>query len=152
MPNTPPDIPKPGATKSAAPKRKPRKRREIGGPKGPEPTRYGDWEAGGRCTDFWEGNRAIGDNRALLHRALANYEMGRHRRVLHLPSLVRGQPAGTRNAGTKNAATVFSRSSSLARPARRSACSAAPSAVSFHSQSPSCLLDGLPPAIAASSA
>ena len=27
-------------------------RREIGGPRGPEPTRYGDWEVGGRCTDF----------------------------------------------------------------------------------------------------
>ena len=26
--------------------------REVGGPKGPEPTRYGDWEVGGRCTDF----------------------------------------------------------------------------------------------------
>jgi hypothetical protein len=26
--------------------------REIGGPKGPEPTRYGDWEVNGRCTDF----------------------------------------------------------------------------------------------------
>ena len=26
--------------------------REIGGPKGPEPTRYGDWERGGRCSDF----------------------------------------------------------------------------------------------------
>lgn len=25
---------------------------EINGPKGPEPTRYGDWEQGGRCTDF----------------------------------------------------------------------------------------------------
>jgi hypothetical protein len=25
---------------------------EIGGPKGPEPTRYGDWEVAGRCTDF----------------------------------------------------------------------------------------------------
>ncbi|GAB4848076.1 hypothetical protein Ancab_002738 [Ancistrocladus abbreviatus] len=25
---------------------------EIGGPKGPEPTRYGDWEKGGRCYDF----------------------------------------------------------------------------------------------------
>lgn len=25
---------------------------EIGGPKGPEPTRYGDWEVGGRCSDF----------------------------------------------------------------------------------------------------
>jgi hypothetical protein len=27
-------------------------RREIGGPKGPEPTRYGDWERDGRCSDF----------------------------------------------------------------------------------------------------
>lgn len=25
---------------------------EIGGPRGPEPTRYGDWESKGRCTDF----------------------------------------------------------------------------------------------------
>ncbi|MDX1433766.1 MAG: DUF1674 domain-containing protein [Gammaproteobacteria bacterium] len=26
--------------------------KEIGGPTGPEPTRYGDWERGGRCSDF----------------------------------------------------------------------------------------------------
>jgi len=26
--------------------------KEIGGPVGPEPTRYGDWEQKGRCTDF----------------------------------------------------------------------------------------------------
>jgi shikimate dehydrogenase len=26
--------------------------KEIGGPKGPEPTRYGDWEKRGRCIDF----------------------------------------------------------------------------------------------------
>ena len=26
--------------------------KEIGGPKGPEPTRYGDWEKAGRCSDF----------------------------------------------------------------------------------------------------
>lgn len=26
--------------------------REIGGPPGPEPTRYGDWEKAGRCIDF----------------------------------------------------------------------------------------------------
>lgn len=26
--------------------------REIGGPKGEEPTRYGDWEKGGRAVDF----------------------------------------------------------------------------------------------------
>lgn len=25
---------------------------EIGGPEGPEPTRYGDWEKKGRCIDF----------------------------------------------------------------------------------------------------
>lgn len=25
---------------------------EVGGQKGPEPTRYGDWEKAGRCTDF----------------------------------------------------------------------------------------------------
>ena len=25
---------------------------EIDGPKGPEPTRYGDWEVGGRVSDF----------------------------------------------------------------------------------------------------
>jgi len=25
---------------------------ESGGPKGPEPTRYGDWEKNGRCVDF----------------------------------------------------------------------------------------------------
>ena len=26
--------------------------REINGPKGLEPTRYGDWEQKGRCSDF----------------------------------------------------------------------------------------------------
>ena len=26
--------------------------KEIGGPSGPEPTRYGDWERNGRCSDF----------------------------------------------------------------------------------------------------
>jgi hypothetical protein len=26
--------------------------KEIGGPEGPEPTRYGDWEKNGRCSDF----------------------------------------------------------------------------------------------------
>ncbi|MGQ3047072.1 MAG: succinate dehydrogenase assembly factor 4 [Niveispirillum sp.] len=25
---------------------------EIGGPTGPEPTRFGDWEFKGRCSDF----------------------------------------------------------------------------------------------------
>jgi hypothetical protein len=41
---TPPPAPTPPA---AAPLPK-----EVGGPKGPEPTRYGDWEQKGRCTDF----------------------------------------------------------------------------------------------------
>ena len=28
------------------------KKNEYGGPKGKEPTRYGDWEKKGRCIDF----------------------------------------------------------------------------------------------------
>jgi taurine dioxygenase len=41
-------------------------------------------------THHWQpGDLVIWDNRALLHRALANYEMGRHRRVLHR-TVVRG--------------------------------------------------------------
>jgi len=28
------------------------KPKEINGPKGPEPTRYGDWEKNGRVSDF----------------------------------------------------------------------------------------------------
>lgn len=40
---TPPNTPGKG------PEQKPG---EIGGPKGPEPTRYGDWEFKGRCSDF----------------------------------------------------------------------------------------------------
>ena len=30
----------------------PEKPKEIGGRKGPDPTRYGDWEKAGRCIDF----------------------------------------------------------------------------------------------------
>ncbi|MGZ0187544.1 MAG: DUF1674 domain-containing protein [Alphaproteobacteria bacterium] len=26
--------------------------KEIGGPKGPDPTRFGDWSVNGRCIDF----------------------------------------------------------------------------------------------------
>ncbi len=41
------------ASPEAAPAAQPAKMpKEIGGPKGPEPTRYGDWEVKGRCTDF----------------------------------------------------------------------------------------------------
>lgn len=41
------------AGKPETPEARPDKRgREHGGPAGPEPTRYGDWEKGGRCIDF----------------------------------------------------------------------------------------------------
>jgi hypothetical protein len=30
----------------------PERPKEIGGPKGPEPVRYGDWEVKGRASDF----------------------------------------------------------------------------------------------------
>ena len=42
---------KPDAVKPAAPKPGGNPA-EHGGPKGPEPTRYGDWEKNGRCIDF----------------------------------------------------------------------------------------------------
>jgi hypothetical protein len=44
----------PGKTEQKQPeaKKKTEPPREIGGPKGPEPTRYNDWEKGGRCVDF----------------------------------------------------------------------------------------------------
>jgi hypothetical protein len=41
--------PKPAAADKPAPKSLPK---EIGGPPGPEPTRYGDWQFNGRVTDF----------------------------------------------------------------------------------------------------
>ncbi len=40
--------PKPDPTASSQPD----KPKEVGGPKGPEPTRFGDWERDGRCVDF----------------------------------------------------------------------------------------------------
>ena len=53
MKDKPRDLPEPPATipPKPAPPADPQPR-EIGGPKGPEPTRYGDWEYNGRCTDF----------------------------------------------------------------------------------------------------
>ena len=39
----------PGPTPGETPPAKPR---EVGGPAGPEPTRFGDWERAGRCIDF----------------------------------------------------------------------------------------------------
>ncbi len=52
------DDPKtPPATEAApesvpVPAKKPGQAPEFGGPEGPEPTRYGDWERNGRCVDF----------------------------------------------------------------------------------------------------
>jgi hypothetical protein len=46
IPTKKPDAGKPAAPKPGA------KPAEHGGPKGPEPTRYGDWEKNGRCIDF----------------------------------------------------------------------------------------------------
>lgn len=45
LPAAPPDPP-PEAQQP------PQRPKEYGGPKGPEPTRYGDWEKAGRCIDF----------------------------------------------------------------------------------------------------
>jgi len=50
MPAAMPPRPGQDATRPASP---PAKRAgEIGGPQGPEPTRYGDWERKGICVDF----------------------------------------------------------------------------------------------------
>jgi hypothetical protein len=38
--------------KPTPPPEKPKKVEEIGGPPGPEPTRYGDWQFNGKVTDF----------------------------------------------------------------------------------------------------
>lgn len=45
------DQPTTGQDGPKQPAQQPRPK-EIGGPKGPEPTRYGDWEVNGRCIDF----------------------------------------------------------------------------------------------------
>jgi hypothetical protein len=51
-----PDPTKPAVTPAkpddAAPTPSRNATKEHGGPKGPEPTRYGDWEKNGRCIDF----------------------------------------------------------------------------------------------------
>ena len=41
-----------GTQDARGPARIVQKQGEIGGPPGPEPTRYGDWEFKGRCSDF----------------------------------------------------------------------------------------------------
>ena len=42
------DLPVPDTDASALPA----KPLEVGGPSGPDPTRFGDWERRGRCIDF----------------------------------------------------------------------------------------------------
>ena len=43
---------KPDPAAKPVPPEKPKKVEEIGGPPGPEPTRYGDWQFNGKVTDF----------------------------------------------------------------------------------------------------
>ncbi|HEU5138230.1 MAG TPA: DUF1674 domain-containing protein [Steroidobacteraceae bacterium] len=61
MPNAPSDVVPASATDSdsvaahtgnSTRAAKPAAPAEIGGPQGPEPTRFGDWEKNGRCVDF----------------------------------------------------------------------------------------------------
>jgi hypothetical protein len=61
VPNAPSDVDVPivaaavpaGAAGSQAPPATHRPETvELGGPQGPEPTRFGDWEKNGRCIDF----------------------------------------------------------------------------------------------------
>lgn len=48
-----PETVAPPAAPAPAPAKKPAQNPpEFGGPEGPEPTRYGDWERNGRCVDF----------------------------------------------------------------------------------------------------
>ncbi|WP_395709153.1 DUF1674 domain-containing protein [Reyranella sp.] len=59
-PTVPEDAPPPEAASPEPPPAAPneaamaliKKVEEIGGPPGPEPTRYGDWQFNGRVTDF----------------------------------------------------------------------------------------------------
>ncbi|MGF1591778.1 MAG: DUF1674 domain-containing protein [Kiloniellaceae bacterium] len=45
--------PKPAAVEPLkTPEQKAGRPKELGGPSGPEPTRYGDWERKGICVDF----------------------------------------------------------------------------------------------------
>jgi len=47
-----PDDDKSQRTQTAAKDKPNQTSAETGGPSGPEPTRYGDWEKKGRCIDF----------------------------------------------------------------------------------------------------
>ena len=60
MQNDPQGVGRPASVAASAPENPPsipsseavRPPLEIGGPQGPEPTRFGDWEKNGRCIDF----------------------------------------------------------------------------------------------------
>jgi hypothetical protein len=60
VPNAPSDVDPPvaaavpasAAGSQALPAAPPPETAEFGGPQGPEPTRFGDWEKNGRCIDF----------------------------------------------------------------------------------------------------
>jgi len=54
MTETPPEPDPPARPEPPHAARPPAAQRpkETGGPAGPEPTRYGDWERKGRCIDF----------------------------------------------------------------------------------------------------
>jgi len=51
-PEPTPPVAKPDPAKPAAKPEPAKKVEEIGGPPGPEPTRYGDWQFNGKVTDF----------------------------------------------------------------------------------------------------
>ena len=46
------EAPPPPDSRSRPPKAQPPGPEEVGGRNGPEPTRYGDWEKNGICSDF----------------------------------------------------------------------------------------------------
>jgi hypothetical protein len=50
VPTAQPDAPAPSPSGAAV--QRPEAPKETGGPKGKDPTRYGDWESKGRCIDF----------------------------------------------------------------------------------------------------
>jgi hypothetical protein len=52
MSDTPETKPEAKPEDAAKPADTPEKPKEFGGPKGPEPTRYGDWENNGIASDF----------------------------------------------------------------------------------------------------
>lgn len=47
-----PPAPEPPAGEAESKPAAPKAPKEIGGPTGPEPTRFGDWERKGRVSDF----------------------------------------------------------------------------------------------------